>query len=293
MRIHAAFAEALEEFERAVARYAAAGSDPAVGLAWAERGEVLRICGEYDAAEDAFAKALTYGHDPQPLLARLWLDRGRTGPAAAAIRRILAEPADAVSRVQHLPVATDVLVADNALDEAAAAARELREAADRFGVPALLARSAHAEGAVALACGETARALPVLRRAARQWSRLDAPYESARSRVLVGRALRELGDEDSAVGEIAAACHVFDSVGARPDARAARTLLNPTLPDGLTSREVEVLRLVASGRSNPEIARDLVLSEKTVARHLSNIFSKLDVRSRTAAAAYAFEHHLT
>ncbi|MGN6577696.1 MAG: LuxR C-terminal-related transcriptional regulator [Nocardioides sp.] len=293
MRIHAAFAEALEEFDRAVARYAAAGSAPAAGLAWAERGEVLRVCGEYDAAEDAFAQALAYGHDPQPLLARLWLDRGRTDAAAAAIRRILAEPADAVTRVQHLPVATEVLLADGAAEEAAAAARELGEAADRFGVPALLARAAHAEGAVALACGEAARAVPLLRRAARQWARLDAPYESARSRVLVGRALRELGDEDSAVGEISAACHVFDTVGARPDARTARSLLHPSLPSGLTSREVEVLRLVASGRSNPEIAADLVLSEKTVARHLSNIFTKLDVRSRTAAAAYAFEHHLT
>jgi DNA-binding CsgD family transcriptional regulator len=156
-----------------------------------------------------------------------------------------------------------------------------------------MARAAHAEGLVALAQGEPARALPVLRHAAQLWGRLDARYECARSRVLVGRALRELGDEDSAVGEFAAACHVFDAVGARPDARATRTLLTPALPAGLTGREVEVLRLVASGRSNPEIARDLVLSEKTVARHLSNIFTKLDVRSRTAAAAYAFEHHLT
>ncbi len=292
MRIHAAFGEALDEFERAVERYVAAGSDSAAGLVWAERGEVLRVRGDYDGADAAFTHAISHGHDPQPWLALLWLARGRTDAAAAAIRRVLSETTDPVHRVQHLAAATEVLVAAGAVDEASRAADELADTAERFGVPALLARAAHARGAVALAAGQPARAVPTLRRAAQLWSRLDAPYECARSRLLVGRALRDLGDEDSALAELTAACQVFDEVGARPDAREASTLIAPSHPGGLTSREVEVLRLVASGRSNPQIAADLVLSEKTVARHLSNIFTKLDVSSRTAAAGFAFEHHL-
>jgi ATP/maltotriose-dependent transcriptional regulator MalT len=292
MRIHAAFTEALDEFERAVARYVEAGSDPAAGLAWAERGEVLRVRGDYDGAEAAFDHAVSYGHDPQPSLALLWLARGRTDAAVAAIRRVLSETGDPVHRVQHLAAATEVLLAAGAVDEASRAADELAETAERFGVPALIARAAHARGVVALAESQPARAVPILRRAAQVWSRLDAPYECARSRLLVGRALRDLGDEESALAELSAACRVFDEVGARPDAREVRGLITPSYPAGLTGREVEVLRLVASGRSNPDIAAELFLSEKTVARHLSNIFTKLDVRSRTAAAAFAFEHHL-
>ena len=109
----------------------------------------------------------------------------------------------------------------------------------------------------------------------------------------MGRALRELGDEESADAELAAAARALAALGAGPAAQEVDRLLAPgPLPGGLTAREAEVLRLVASGKSNPEIAAALFLSEKTVARHLSNIFAKLDVPSRTAAAAYAFDHGL-
>ena len=124
------------------------------------------------------------------------------------------------------------------------------------------------------------------------WRGLTAPYEVACAQVLLGRALRQLGDEDSATSELARARRAFQDLGARPAEQVAAALLGPVRPGGLTEREVEVLRLVASGRSNPEIAAALVLSDKTVARHLSNIFTKLDVSSRTAAAAYAFENRL-
>ncbi len=292
MRVHGAFGEALEEFERAVARYLAAGSSGAAGLAWAERGEVLRIRGEYDAAEAAFAEARRLGHDPQPMLALLWLARGRTDAAVAAVRRLLSETGTAVHRSRHLGAATEVLLAAGAVEEAAAAAEELDRLAESFGVDALRARAAYGSAGVALARGEPTRAVPVLRRAQQEWSRLGARHEAARTRVLLAQAFRELGDEGSALGELTAARRTFDDLGAVPDARAAADLALPATSGGLTAREVEVLRLVASGRSNPEIAADLVLSEKTVARHLSNIFTKLEVRTRTAAAAYAFEHHL-
>ena len=157
----------------------------------------------------------------------------------------------------------------------------------------LLAWAAYAAAAVELAAGDPSGALPYLRKARQLWGRADSPYEGARARLLAGRALAALGDEESARQELTAARLTFRSLGATPAADEADGLLHPTdLPAGLTAREVEVLRLVAAGRSNHQIAAALVLSEKTVARHLSNIFGKLDVGSRTAAAAYAFEQGL-
>jgi DNA-binding NarL/FixJ family response regulator len=135
--------------------------------------------------------------------------------------------------------------------------------------------------------------LPYLRKAAQTWARVDNPYELARTRALIGRALTELGDQGSGEAELRAAATVFGALGAAPALAEVQRLLTPgAAPAGLTGREVEVLRMVAAGRSNAAIAAELVLSEKTVARHLSNIFAKLDVGSRTAAAAFAFEHDL-
>ncbi|MDQ4052432.1 MAG: response regulator transcription factor, partial [Actinomycetota bacterium] len=163
----------------------------------------------------------------------------------------------------------------------------------RFRCAALQAMAAYAAGRVELEGGDAPGALPYLRKASALWLGMDAPYEAARAKVQVARALRTLGDEESAMSELAAARRTFVELGTAPaDQEAARLLAPAALPLGLTTREAEVLRLVASGKSNSQIAAELVLSEKTVARHLSNIFAKLDVSSRTAAAAYAFEHHL-
>jgi DNA-binding NarL/FixJ family response regulator len=108
-----------------------------------------------------------------------------------------------------------------------------------------------------------------------------------------GQALRLLGDEEAAIADLTAARSAFAGLGAAPaEQQVAELLGEAQVPGGLSPREVEVLRLVAAGKSNPEIAETLVLSEKTVARHLSNIFGKLDVGSRTAAAAFAYEHGL-
>jgi DNA-binding CsgD family transcriptional regulator len=169
----------------------------------------------------------------------------------------------------------------------------LDELARKVGSASLLALAAYASAAVELASGDPAGAMPYLRKARQLWARADSPYESARVRLLTGRAFAALGDEESARQEAAAARQVFLSLGAAPAVEEADRLLRPAgLPAGLTAREAEVLRLVAAGHSNTQIASDLVLSEKTVARHLSNIFGKLDVGSRTAAAAYAFERGL-
>jgi ATP/maltotriose-dependent transcriptional regulator MalT len=292
MRVRGAYGEALDEFERALRRYIEAGASPAAGLAWAERGEVLRIRGDLADAEAAYGQAVEFGHDPQPGLSLLWVAQGRTASALAAVRRLLAEPRDPVHRSQLLPVATEVLLAGGAIDEATPLAAELTSVAEQFGCAALRAAAGFAVGSVTLASGDPAAAVASLRQAERIWTQLRAPYETARTRVRLGLAFRELGDEDSSLAELEAARRAFVDLGATPAERDVVALLGPAAPRGLTARELEVLRLVATGRSNPEIAAELFLSEKTVARHLSNIFTKLDVGSRTAAAAFAFEQHL-
>ncbi|SDJ23795.1 regulatory protein, luxR family [Actinokineospora alba] len=292
MRVRGAFTEAVEEFELAAHRYAAAETPGAAGLALAECGDVLRVRGDFAAAEAAYARAAGYGYEPQPGLALLWSARGRGQAAVAAVSRLLGEQRGPVHRSRLLPGAVEVLLAGGDTDQADELSVELAAIAGSFGCPALRAMAGYARGGVLLARGEPAAALPESRIAAQEWQRLSSPYELARCRVLIGRALRELADEQSATTEFAAARQVFHDLGALPAEQEAAHLVAPAAPGGLTAREVEVLRLVAAGRSNPEIAARLVLSEKTVARHLSNIFTKLDVTSRTAAAAFAYENRL-
>lgn len=293
LRLHGDWAGALTELDLAIDRYRQVGSMDAAGVAACEIGDVRRLRGDYDAADLAYQRAADLGFDPQPGLALLWLARGQVGAASAAIARQLAEPGGPVQRCQMLPAAVEVLLATGEVADARAAAGELAELAAGFGSLSLEAVAAQAAGAVELAADDAAGALPYLRKALHLWTRAEFPYDRARVRILAGRALAALGDAESARRELEAGRAELRRLGAGPDSDEADRLLAPaTLPAGLTAREAEVLRLVASGRSNPRIAADLVLSEKTVARHLSNIFGKLDVRSRTAAAAYAFEHGL-
>jgi len=292
MRVRGAFAEAVEEFTLATERYAAAGSSAPAGLAMAECGEVLRILGDLQAAESAYERAVGFGYEAQPGLALLWLARGRTAAAVGAVHRLLAEPRDPAHRSQLLPGAVEILLAAGEVDRARTVAEELVGIANSFGCVALRAMADYARGSALLATGDAGAAAPVLRKAMHAWQALAAPYEAARARHLMGVALRDLADEESAANELTASMRAFRELGATPAAREVARLLAPEHPGGLTEREVEVLRLVATGRSNPEIAATLVLSEKTVARHLSNIFTKIDVSSRTAAAAFAFENRL-
>ncbi len=292
LQLHGDYAEALTELAVASERYAANGQPPATGLARYERGEVLRVQGDYDGAESAYDEALSYGHEAQPGLSRLWMARGRTAAALASVRRQLDETHNPVARARLLPSAVEILVRCHDVEEARAAAAELEEIAERFACAALSARAAYASGVVLLADGAAGQALAPLRRAWKTWIDLGARYEAAHSRMQIALALRALGDEDSAASELGVAERAFAEIGARPAEEEARRLKDHALPDGLTAREVEVLRLVAAGHSNPQIAATLFLSHKTVQRHLSNIFAKTGATSRTAAAAYAFEHQL-
>ncbi|WP_457253146.1 helix-turn-helix transcriptional regulator [Pedococcus sp. P5_B7] len=293
MALRGAWAEALEELGLALQRYVRAQATEASGLALAERGGVLRLQGEYAAADAAYTEAATYGFEPQPGLALLWLAQGRQEVAHAAVVRLLAETEGPVGRARVLPAAVQVLLAVGEVERALECATELAAIAEGFGCAAVTAESRDAVGLLRLAVGDPAGALPHLRAARSAWSQLGCPYRAARSQGQLGRCLGELGDAESASRELRAALSTLTGLGAVPDAEAVRRLLAPTqLPGGLTEREVQVLRLLASGRSNAEIAAELVLSHKTVARHLSNIYTKLDVTTRTAAAAYAFEHEL-
>jgi ATP/maltotriose-dependent transcriptional regulator MalT len=202
---------------------------------------------------------------------------------------------DRVARSRLLPALVEIMFAAGDFHTARAAADELSEIADDLDAPLLRALATHAQGTVLLLEGDARAALGALRQAWTAWQELEVPYEAARARVLIALACRQLGDEDGAEMELDAARWVFAQLGAAPDHARAQALSRKAAAKpagGLTVRELEVLRLVATGKTNRSIAADLFLSEKTVARHVSNIFTKLGLSSRAAATAYAYEHDL-
>ncbi len=296
MQLHGAWPEAMDEVRRARDRLSDPPGPPVVvAMACYQQAELHRLRGEFAQAEDGYRQALESGRQPQPGLAQLRFAQGQVDAAVAAIRTALDEALDRVARSRMLAAYVEIVLAAGDVGAARIAADELAEIAADVDAPFLHAVAAHTRGAVLLAEGDARAALAVLRRAWTAWQELEAPYEAARVRVLAGLACRQLGDRDTAEMELDAARRVFQELGAAPDlaqlARVSRTA-GLEAAGGLTTREVQVLALVAAGKSNRAIATELFLSEKTIERHLSNIFTKLGVGSRTAAAAYAFEHRI-
>jgi ATP/maltotriose-dependent transcriptional regulator MalT len=295
LHLHGAWLEAVEEAKRALERFAHGADEFASGDAYYQQAEAYRVLGESVAAEDAYQQASRWGREPQPGLALLRLAQGKTDAAAAAIGRAVAETTDRLRRIKLLPAQVEIMLAAGEVQAALDAADELIQMAGAYSTPALRAMANHARGAVLLASGDAHAALAALRGAWQLWRELQAPYEAARVRVLVGLACRQLGDREAAAMEFDAGRTVFAQLGAAPDlARVEALARSGAAPNaqGLTERELQVLRLLATGTTNHAIANELVLSEKTVHRHVSNIFTKLDVSSRAAATAYAYQHHL-
>jgi ATP/maltotriose-dependent transcriptional regulator MalT len=256
-------------------------------------GELRRLRDDRAGAEEAYGLAHELGRDPQPGLARLRLAQGRTGIAASALDAALAATNEPATRAPLLAARVDVAEAAGEVTAAADAARQLTEVAETFGTPGLVAASRLAAGTASLVAGEPERALPALRDACRQWRKLDASYDTARTRARLARALEAMGDAEAAERERGLAKATFAELGAVHDLRVLEEhQQDGAPPGGLTPREAEVLALVATGQSNREIARALTISERTVERHLSNMFAKLGLSSRTEAAGFAFAHGL-
>jgi DNA-binding CsgD family transcriptional regulator len=294
LQLHGAWSDALDEAGRAYER-CLENNRQAAAAACYQQGQVHRLRGEVEAAERAYRSASEGGCDPQPGLALLRLAQGRGAAAAAAIRRALAARTKPAERTKLLPAYVEITLATGDHAAAQRASRELEDLAETIQTRVVFALAAHARGAVELAEGHAFLAMPLLQSAFRCWQEIEAPYLVARVRELLGLCCRAFADEEGAELELAAARDAFARLGAKPDlARldASSRREPPLRSHGLTPREREVLRWVATGKSNKDISSLLFLSEKTIERHISNIFAKLGVESRAAATAYAYKHQL-
>lgn len=295
LQLDGSWPRALKEAERAKDRCLHGENPAAAGDACYRKGEIHRLRGEFAAAEQAYGEASGFGFEPQPGFALLRLAQGDTEAATAAIRRVEGELSEPGPRAGVLPAYVEIMVAADELRAARTACAELESLASDFGSAFLEAVAAETRGRLELALGEPGVALRSLRAAAEAWRELHTDYELARARELAGVACRELGDEDSAKLELDAGAAAFARLGARPDLVRVGMLAeiaSAVEAHGLTQRELEVLRHLASGATNKAIAAELVLSVRTIDRHVSNVYAKLGVSSRAAATAYAIEHGL-
>lgn len=281
---------ALEE-ARWADRLLAQPPHPARGSALCVLGDLHRLRGRFDDAERAYRDAIRCGFEPVPGLPLLRLAQGRGDAAVGGISRALAEAADVAALPSLLAAAVEIFVAAGDLTAAAGAAERLAELASDGAPDALQAMAAHASGLVLLVHGDAQGALLPLRRACRTWQALDVPYEAARARVVLAEACRAVGDGDGADDELDSARSVFQRLGAAPDLSRLPGVA-ATGAGELSERERDVLRLVAQGSTNKDIGRALGISEHTAARHLQNIFNKLDVSSRAAAVATALDRRV-
>jgi len=299
MQLGGQWREAIAQAER-VCRRPPTASEPGMPAdAHYQLGELHRLRGELADAEAAFRAASELGRDPQPGLSLLRLSQGRADAAASMLRRLLGSVSEPLERARFLPACVEISVALGDLEHATRACEELEQLAARFDMELLHALSQKARGTLQLSQDDAQSALPSLRKAFMAWQKLGAPHECARLRVLVARACRALGDDDGARLELDSARAVFEDLGALPDLAQLDAVQPPdarrtgrATTHGLTERELQVLRLLAAGKTNKQIGRELFVSEKTVDRHVSNIFAKLGVGSRAAATAFAYEHGL-
>ena len=295
MQLSGAWRDAMVEVHRACERAAERGEREPPALALYQQAELHRLKGEYTAANEAYRKAGRLGSELQPGLALLRLTQGRSDASCSGIRRAVRAATDSLLRTRFLPAYVEIMLATANIDEARAASEDLVEVANRFGTDELKAMALYTVGSVDLAEGNAAVALGSLRQSFELWQRVDAPYESARVRLLIGQACCLVGDDEAGEMEFDAAKAMFDELGAavvtqQGDSIAEASALVQQHP--LTPREAEVLRLIAEGKTNKTIAEELFLSQRTIDRHVSNILTKLQISSRSAATAYAYRNKL-
>ena len=294
LRLAGAWQDAFQEARKACDWLVDPLSIEGPGDAFYQLAELHRLRGEWPEAESAYREASRHGRPPEPGIALLWLERGHLSAAVAATARALQEAAgDQCRRAELLGSHIEILLAAGDVARAREAVKELDELAGIFRAASLRATGDGLRGRLLIAEGSPSESLPWLRKAWTGWQRLDAPFEAARIRVQIGLACRALGDGDSAEMEFDAARWVFEELGASPELARLDSLALPLgsapVPGGLTPREVQVLGLIAAGKTNREIALALVISEHTVARHVQNMLAKLAFPSRTRLAAYAIE----
>jgi DNA-binding NarL/FixJ family response regulator len=295
LQLRGDWVDAMGEAQRACERLSDPADQPGLGAAYYQLAELHRVRGELAEAEEGFRQASLHGKKPQPGLALLQLAQGEAGMARASIRLMLEQTRERRNRPRLLAAQVDIGLASGDLDGARAAVEELADIAGDLEAPYLTALADHGAGALRLAEGDTREALTLLRQAEALWESMGAPYDTARTRALIGQASRALGDERGAQLELEAAASIFRRLRAAPDLVRMERLLRvrAVAPGhGLSAREMQILRLIAAGKTNRAIAAELRISEKTVARHVSNIFVKLNLSSRSAATAYAYQHNL-
>lgn len=287
---------ALDEAQRACALLAEPPGQPPLGAAWYQLGELQRLRGETEAAEDSYRRASDHGHEPQPGLAVLRAATGNADAAETSLARLLSEGRLRDRLPRLLSSHVEVALAARRPEAAKRSFDELTELASGSSAGPIAALAAVAGAQLAIERSDAQAALVRLRGAVELWTDLGGVYEVARARELIARACALLGDLDTADLELAAARSTYERLGAAGDVKRvdadAPDVPDPASGSGLTGRELEVLRHVANGETNREIAEQLYISDKTVARHVANIFIKLEVSSRTAATAYAYEHDL-